>query len=160
MGPPNPLYHRRALRDFLNHLTVIPIDQIEEEERICGICYEHYDSELPHDRASSSQEHESASTSVSCYSLMGFNPFSEDETTPPDNIIVKTEIWVETQVVVETYTVYQKHHGHIIDKSADADPEGHVTHYDQPVRLPCGHIFGRNCLHAWSVSIQLRLFEY
>ena len=160
MESPISLYRRRALKDFLNQLSVIPIDQVEEEDRICGICFEHYGLELPLDPDGTSLEQLSVSASASCYSLMDFNPFSEEEPLSPDDIIVKTEIWIETQVVAETYTVYRKHHGDFDLEIVDVEPEAHARQYDQPVRLPCGHIFGRSCLRKWSVSIELLLFKY
>ena len=140
---------RPALRGFLNTLQAIPISQLEEDERTCGICREAYDSESTLDYTEDlSPAQGTPFASASCYSLAELTSSSVDGTVLPDEIIVKTEIWVENHILIESYTLYHR----CCDQDSDLegiDLDGNLSQGDQAVQLPCGHVFGRKCLQTW-----------
>ena len=136
---------RLALMGFLNTLRTIPISELDEDERICGICREPYDSEPILDAEDLSLSQGTPFASASCYFLA---ELSIDGTVSPEDIVVKTEICVENQNLVESYTLYHR----LCEQNSDLvgiDLDQHLSQGDKPVQLPCGHVFGRNCLQQW-----------
>lgn len=139
---------RPALRGFLNTLQVIPISQLDEDERTCVICWEPYDSESILDADNLSSAEVTPFASASCYSLTELTSSSVDDAVLPEDIVVKTEIWVENEILVESYTLYHRLCDHDNDL-VGIDLDEHLSQGDQPVQLPCGHISGRKCLRQW-----------
>ena len=136
---------RPALRGFLVTLQAIPISQLEEDERTCGLCREVYGSESTLDAEDLCSAQDTPFASASCYSLAELTSSSTNDTVFPEEIVVKTEIWVENYILIESYTLHHRR----CDQDSDLeefDFDENLSQSDQPVWLPCGHVFGRECL--------------
>lgn len=152
MEAPAFISSQGALTYFLSCLLPIPIEQIEEGQRTCGICWETYDADASTPFSSPASANPPAW--ASSYSLVASSPPFENETSSMNDIVVNTEIRVEHEVLVETYTHDQRYWRDEDAGFGDNDPLNSLKLVDQPVRLPCGHIFGRSCLLKWRVFLK------
>ena len=144
---------RRTLTYCLNHLPSIPNNLIQKEDRICSICWEAYGSDASATSNVSYPGGIRSSASTSCVALGEACPFAQNENRSTSDIIVKTEICVEREVLAETSTHYGRCDPDDISASSQDDDMDPPNFTEDPVRLRCGHIFGRKCLCLWSVFL-------
>ena len=144
---------RRALKTFLNHLPSIPNDLLRKEDRVCGICWEPYASDASAFLSALDPDGIISSASTSRVTLVETCPFAENESFSMSDIIVKTDICVEHEVLAETYTRYRMCDRDQVSSSKDNDEMNTLNLAEEPVRLRCGHIFGRKCLRIWFVFV-------
>lgn len=142
---------RSTLTNFLNHLPSIPNHLIKEGDRICSICWEPYSSDASGTSSIPYPNGIRSSASKSCATLITNCPFPEDKNLSTSDILVKTEIWVERELLAETYTRYLMCDRDGVPVFKDDGAMSCQDVAEEPVRLRCGHIFGRNCLRIWFV---------
>ena len=133
---------------ILEHLRRIPISQIEEDQRSCGICWETFISIAPDPDGPSSGQHEST-VSASNYTLEKTTPFPVHASTSTSHVAAKTETCVEREMLPEMCTDYQRRQQGEGSGSGGSDDLGRLRALDDPLQMQCGHTFGRNCLRSW-----------
>ena len=139
---------RERLTHLLEHLSKIPISQIEDDKQRCGICWDAFSLIEPQPEGPSSRQEK----------LFGFASnqtvgeaalFQMNASTSSSQVVVETEVSVEAEMLPETFTHYQSlQRGEGIG-SGGFDNLSHLRAVDDPVQMQCGHIFGGNCLRAW-----------
>ena len=100
--------NHESLTCLLEHLPKVPISQIEEDQRSCGICWEAFISIAPDPDGPSSGQQEST-VSASNYTLEKTTPFPVHASTSTSHVAAKTETCVDREMLPEMCTEYQRH---------------------------------------------------
>ena len=134
--------NRRHLTNLLEHLPKIPISQLKQDQRSCGICWDAFNliSPFSPDSLSPKQE-ESAAGETAPFMMYAFSSTG--------HVVVKTEVCVEREMLPEMCTHYQRRQEGENSGSGGFDDLSRLRAVDDPVQLQCGHMFGRKCLRSW-----------
>ena len=136
---------------FLNNLPSIPNDLFRGEDRVCNICWEPYASDAPASSSALDPDEIRSSALTSRVTLVEACTFAKNESFSMSGIMVKTDICVEHEVLAETYTRSRMCDRDQVSSSKGDDETNTLNQAEEPVRLRCGHIFGRKCLRIWFV---------
>lgn len=121
---------KQATKDAIKSLKIIDPSTLREPERSCPICYETFD-ELKIDQKN------------------GKNITSNDSqiTKSRDLIDGDPPIWFPTDSTGSRHSEYHR----LVTKPQTSN-DGTEESEHVPVKMPCGHIFGRSCLLEWLKS--------
>lgn len=121
---------KQATKDAIKSLKVIDPSTLKESERSCPICYDKFDELKYGDNNEQSGEGNHLRTTK-------YRDFIDSD--PP--------MWFPTDATASTHSEYHRLATQSLEKEDDSENNEHV-----PVKMPCGHIFGRSCLLEWLKS--------
>ena len=159
MAIPLLIRNRRRLDQFMESLENVPLESLPiaelagTKERTCGICWEPYDPNTRQKSDCPLHWPGTLAASACCYSSADTNAVAKDESSPFEDMTLQTQIRLHSEILVETHVLSPNcRFNQPSNEAEDISCEGHPERVHQPVRLPCGHVFGRECILKWYVS--------
>lgn len=155
--------------EAFKELPVIKIEELPDKtETTCSICYDKFVDE-PEDTAENSKKrkHESNSNEDSMDDITGEGKIPRTGSNTPSSLMAATGISdnnnerttissiLNPQSESDSSQSHESTHNAFIENTegqdqAQATQEQNPEYLHSPVKIPCGHIFGRSCLYEWT----------
>lgn len=122
---------------------VCKLDELAKEDRKCPICYDAYidpiEEKKKAESVSNSKENSKGHDKEDTVNLNGKRARKSEENSPNKRRKTNSEVNGSS-----SYTPVAKGKEDADSKEKEKEEYVHV-----PVKMPCGHVFGRTCLHEW-----------
>ncbi|KAK9365935.1 hypothetical protein V1509DRAFT_320168 [Lipomyces kononenkoae] len=147
--PPKP----RASKAAVDALKDVDINNIPESDRTCSICFDPY-YEKPVERkdvdtsmidVTALCKHHPATSSAAENAELDSE---EDSGHDQDSESRQPKLTTEAEEDAATYSERQQRESTPSKENQDTSPQSEASEH-VPLQMPCGHIFGKNCLKEW-----------